>query len=239
MGTLDGLRASGGDDLAGGGVAGDRHEANRRVTRQCVADDRAPTGHDVEHTWRKDVRRQVGQAKRRERSDLRRLDDRGVPGRQGRSELPDGHHQWVVPRADADGDAQRLPADHGGEAPLVLSGRLAFLAAGSAGEKAQAIGYEGDVGLGDRYGLSDIDGLEPGELGCIGVDGVGELKEHGAALFWRCVEPDLVVGLLCRAYCTLDVLLAGDGNFGNDLSGCRVDVIIGLASGRVRPIRRR
>ena len=164
------------------------------------------TGHDVEDSCGKDVRSQVGHPKRGKRRDLRRLDDRGIAGRQGRAELPDRHHQRVVPGADTDGDAQGLPADHAREAPLVLSGGLAFLAAGGAGKKAQTVGYERDVRLGDRDRLADVDGLEPGELGCIGVDGVGQLEEHGAALFGRRVEPDLVVGLLRRVHRTLDVL---------------------------------
>src|ERR1017187_8451326 len=73
------------------------------------------------------------------------------------------------------------------------------------------------------------------KLGCIGVDGVGELEEHGAALFRRRVEPDLVVGSLRRAHRTFDVLLAGDGNLGYRLPGCRVDVVICLALGGIHP----
>ena len=236
MGALNGLGTCGGDDLTRRGVAGDRDEADRRVAREGVADDRAATGHHVEHTCGEDVGCQLGQAKRGERCDLRRLDDRGIAGGQGRAELPDGHHQGVVPRADADGDAQWLPADHGGEAPLVLPGRLALLTAGSAGEKAQAVGHERDVALRDRDRLADIDGFEPGKLGCIGVDGIGEPEEHGAALFGRCVEPDLVVGPLRRAHRTSDILRAGDGNLGDRLAGGRVDVVICLAFGGIHPL---
>src|SRR5213593_2990897 len=80
-------------ELAGGRVAGDRDERNVRMAAQGGAHDRAAAGDDADHAGREDVVRQLGQPKRRLGRELRRLEDRHVPGRERRGHLPDGHHQ--------------------------------------------------------------------------------------------------------------------------------------------------
>ena len=58
-----------------------------------------------------------------ERRLLGRLQHLDVAGRERRRELPDGHHQRVVPRRDPADDPERLAANHRGVAAHVLAAR--------------------------------------------------------------------------------------------------------------------
>ena len=89
-------------------AAGDRHHGDVGVL------DRAPrrrrlalTAHHVEHAGGQHVGGQLGEAQRRVRRELRRLQHDGVAGRQRRTELPGGHVQRVVPGADRGDHAER------------------------------------------------------------------------------------------------------------------------------------
>ena len=90
--------------------------------------DEATTGvavaaHDVEHARRQELLRQLGQQRRGRRRGVARLEDDGVARRQRRGDLPDHHHQRVVPRRDLADDADRLTPDVGGVVLHVLAGR--------------------------------------------------------------------------------------------------------------------
>ena len=60
----------------------------------------------------KDLARVVGEHQRRDRRLLRGLENRGVPGGERGADLPDAHHERVVPRRDLADDANRLAAEH-------------------------------------------------------------------------------------------------------------------------------
>ena len=122
------------------------------------------------------------------------------------------------------------------KSPLVLPGRLALLAAGHARKKAQVVRDEGEITFCSADRLAGVYRLESGKFVGIGVDGVGELQEHRRALFGRGVEPDLVVGLLCRGHGPVDVLFVGDGDLGDHVACGRVDVLASLALRGVHPL---
>ena len=65
-----------------------------------------------------------------------------LPAASAGPELPDRHHQRVVPRADAGDDADRLAPDHRRVALDVLAGGLALEVACGAGEEAEVVGAE-------------------------------------------------------------------------------------------------
>ena len=77
---------------------------------------------------------------RRQRRRLGRLEHDRVAGGERRADLPDRHHQRVVPGRDLADDADRLAADERGVALDVLAGGLALQVAGGAGEEAQVVG---------------------------------------------------------------------------------------------------
>ena len=103
------------------GRARERDRVDVGVPADGLADGRAATGHDVEDARRQTrLGRQLGDAQQAQRRVAGRLDDHGVAGRQGRSELPGGHQGRVVPGDDRADHADRLAHDHG---QRVLAGR--------------------------------------------------------------------------------------------------------------------
>ena len=94
-----------------------------------------------------------------------------LPGRERGRELPDGHHQRVVPRRDPADDAERLAADHRRVAAHVLARALPLEQPRRAGEEAQVV--DADRHLVARVGerLADVRRLDPGEL-------LGVVLEH-------------------------------------------------------------
>ena len=60
----------------------------------------AVTRHNVEHALRQELLSDLGKQQGRSRGGVRRLEHDGVTGCQGRSELPGGHVQRVVPRGN-------------------------------------------------------------------------------------------------------------------------------------------
>ena len=94
---------------------------------------------DVEDALRKDLGDERGELQRRQRRHLRRLQHHRVAGHQRRADLPHRHHQRIVPRRDRADDADRVAADHRGEARQVFRRGACRDDARRAGEEAQAI----------------------------------------------------------------------------------------------------
>ena len=131
------------DQLPGVDVAGERDKPDVGVLDEPLAGRHAIAGHDLQHAVGDDVLRELDEAKQRQRRLLRRLEDLHVAGRERRPELPDRHHQRVVPRADAGDDADRLAPDHRRVALDVLAGRTCPRAvARRAREEAEVVGAE-------------------------------------------------------------------------------------------------
>ena len=78
---------------------------------------------------------QLGQHERGDRRGVGRLEHHGVAGGQGGGDLPDGHHQRVVPRGHLGAHPDRLAPDPGGVAGQVLARRAALEDPGRAGEE--------------------------------------------------------------------------------------------------------
>lgn len=103
---------------------GDRDETEGRVLHQRRSGS-AVAEHDVEHAVRQDALRELRQDQRAARCGVAGLEDDRVAGREGGPDLPQRHHERVVPWSDLTDDADRLTTDVGGETLHVLSGRLA------------------------------------------------------------------------------------------------------------------
>ena len=73
-----------------------------------------------------------------------------LPAASAGRDLPDRHHQRVVPGRDLADHADRLAAHEGGVALHVLAGGAALQAARGAGEEAQVVGHHGDLVARDR-----------------------------------------------------------------------------------------
>ena len=111
-----------------------------------------------------DVGGELGELDRRHGRRRRRLEDDRVAGRQRRADLPDRHHQRVVPRRDLADDADRLAADDRGVALHVLAGRLALEHARAPAKKRRLSTMKGISSLLDGVDrLAGVVGLELGE----------------------------------------------------------------------------
>jgi hypothetical protein len=121
-----------------------------------------------------------------DRGGLSRLqDDRAARG-QRRADLPDRHHQRVVPRRDLADHAHRLAPDDRGAALHVLARRRALHGAAGAGEEAQVVRAERDLVVQEGLAwLAGVRGLEIGDLLGVLLDQVRELEQRRAALAGR------------------------------------------------------
>ena len=150
----------------------------------------APPLYDVEHARRKPGRGgQLREAVRGERRDLARLGDHGVPGGEGRCNLPGEEVERQVPGRDASHDAPRpskgvvhpLLAEVE-EFPVFLSNRI--------GEETEVCGGSRNLEItseGERLPL--VSRFQPGQLIAIGVDRIREGMQHGGSLVDRSATP--------------------------------------------------
>ena len=224
---MDALQRVGGgarDDLPRLDVAGQRDEANVRVRDEPLAGRDTVARDDVQHARGQHVGGELGEAKQRERRLLGRLQHLRVPGGERRSELPDGHHQRVVPRRDPGDDPERLAADHRRVAAHVLARALALEQARRAREEAQVVDAHRDLvaRVGER--LADVRRLDPGELLGVLLQHPREREQRLGALARRRVEP-LRQRRLRGGDCGVDLLDAAVRHRPDDLLGRRVENI--------------
>ena len=134
----------------------------------------AVAGDDVEDAGGEDLGGELDEAEDRERRLLGGLQHLDVPGRERGRELPDRHHQRVVPRRDPRDDPDRLPAQERRVAAHVLARGLAVEHARRAGEEADVVGAHRHLvaRVGER--LADVRRLELRELLRVLVERVGE-----------------------------------------------------------------
>ncbi len=169
---------------------------------------------------------------------LGRLQDDAVAGGERRRELPHRHQDGEVPRDDLADDAERL-VEVVGDGRLVDLGERAFLRADAAGEVAEVIDGERQVGghrLADR--LAVVDRLDGGELGEVRLHAVGDLEQDGGAGGRRRLAPG-VGGGVRGVERLLDVLGGRAGDLADDLAADRRAVLEVLALAPAAPTRRR
>ena len=130
------------DQLSRRRVARERDERDRRMAHERVADRLAVAGHDLEHARREDLLGELDEAEHRQRRLLGGLDDLDIARGERRAHLPDRHEEWVVPRADARHDPERLAPNERRVALDVLRRRLALEVPRRAGEEAEVVRHD-------------------------------------------------------------------------------------------------
>ena len=198
------------------------------------ADGLTVAGDHVQHARREDLPGQLGEAQRRQRRLLRRLDDLYVPSRERRADLPDGHHQRVVPGCDPSDDPHRLAADHRGVAAHVLAGRLALEHPRRAREEAQVVRRDGHLVARVRKRLADVLRLQLGQLFGVVLDRGCELEQRLGALARSGLEPLGQRGLR-RLDGAVDVGLRPARDLGDRLARGGVQHLHRAALDRVHP----
>ena len=170
-----------------------------------------------------------------ERAQGGRLEDHHVAGGEGGTGLPRRHEHRVVPRRDADGDADGLAHHHAHGLARHLE-RLAVLVLDHAGVQLEGVRRVLHVHARLLEELAHLQALEPGELlGALAEERRGSVQHlgalHGLHLRPRTVVERLTGGadrLLGVGYAALRY--AGDHFFGG-----RIGHLVGLSAGRVRP----
>src|SRR5829696_7478400 len=218
--------------LAGANAAGDRDHGRGLVRDQpgpglAVADDHVhdAVGQELAH--------QLGHPHGGDRGGVARLEDDRVAGRERRGELPDGHHERVVPGGDLGADPDRLAPDHRGVPGHVLAGGQPVEHARGAGEEADLVDRRRHLLVhGELERLAGVLALQPDQfLGPV-LEGVGDLQQGPAALGGGGVAP-LLEAALGRLHGRVDVGLARSRDLGELLAGGGVDQGGGAPVGRV------
>ena len=231
---LQGVRRVLGDPLAGRRRARQRDHVDLGMRHQRRARGIAMAADEVHDAGRIDLGRQLGQdLERRHRGGLGRLQDEGAAGGERGADLPDGHHQRVVPGGDLPHHAGRLATDVGGVVLHVLARGAPFHRPSGSGEEAELIHHRRDLLVEHRLPrLAGVPGLPVGDLLGPLLERVGELQQQLLALRRRRVLPGLE-RLARRLHGPVDVLLGGDGRVRDHLAGRGVDHVLGLALGRI------
>jgi ParB family chromosome partitioning protein len=223
------------DLLARRHVAGERDHAHVRVADDARAHRLAVAGDHVQDSGGKDLLGQLGHAQRGERCLLGGLEHDDVAGGERGPDLPDGHHQWVVPRRDLADDPYRLAADHGRVAAHVLAGRASLEHPGGAREEAEVVGRDRDLVASRGHRLADVLRLELRQLLGVRVQRVRELEQYLRALAGSRLQP-FGQGRLCRLDRPIDVGLSALRHFGDRLARSRVEDLGASALCRVDPL---
>ena len=169
----------------------------------------------------------------RQRRLLGRLEHDAVAGGECRGQLPRRHQDREVPRNDLPDDAERL-VEVIGDGRLVDLRQRAFLRADAAGEVAEVVDGERQVGghrLADR--LAVVDRLDGGQGRQVVLDAVGDLEQHGGAGGGSRLAPG-VGGGVGGVERLVDVLGGRAGDLADELAADRRAVleILALASAR-------
>ena len=178
------------DLLAGRHVTGQGHHRHVGVAHESGAGGLAVPEDYVEDAVRKVLGADLGQPRGRQRRLLGRLQHDRVAGRERRTDLPDRHHQRVVPGRYLSHDADRLPPDHRRVALHVLTRSASLERARRAREEAQVVDEERHLLVPHRLDrLAHVERLELRELVGLLLEGVGDPQEGQRPLAGRCLGP--------------------------------------------------
>ena len=204
--------------LADFGRAGERDHVDIAVEREGSADGLAEPRQYVEDAVRETgLGRQGREADGRERGLFGGLQDDGIAGQQGGSDLPGRDDQRVVPGHDRGHDTERLAPQHGG---VVRADRRQFVdeLVGHLAVILDAIGREGHI---DREGiadhLADVERFEQRQLVEVLADQRREAQHHGFPGRRRDVTPAAVLeGTPGAGHGRIDIGVRVLGHLGDD-----------------------
>ena len=214
----------------GGAGEGDLGDALARG--QCFAGFPAVAVHHVEHPRRQQVADAFEQHVDAQRGLLGRFEHHAVAGGQRRGELPGGHQDREVPRDDLPHHAQRL-VEMVGRRVFVDLGAGAFLGTDAAGEVAEVVGGQRDIGV-ERlaHRLAVVPGLGDGEHLQVLLDTVGDLQQDQRTSLHAGLAPGIGGGM-GGVQRLLDVGGVGARKLGDGLAVDRGKVGEVLTAGRL------
>ena len=176
-----------------------------------------------------------GQLEDRPGSGRGRLDHGAVACGEGRSDLPGRHQEREVERDDLADYAERL-VEVVGDGVFVDFGRATFERAGGAGEVAEVVDGQWDVGgqsLAHR--LAVLPRLGHGQHLEVGLDGVGDGVEDGGPLGQRRLAPG-VLGRVSGVKGQLHIFRSRTGDLAEGFAVYRTDIFHVLTLDRCHPL---
>ena len=219
------------DGTANKGRTSEGDLVNVHVAGDGSSSDTAQAGDDVNDTRREaSFLDQLGGVETGERSLLGGLDDNGVTGSNGGTDLPGPHEDREVPGDDLTADTNGLVAGVGQSLRVGVDG-LAGNLVGPAAVVAQAVGGVGNVHLGHGHGLTIVKSLDGSESVTVALEEVGQLSEHTATLGGGHLAPGALEGFTGGGDGNVDILLVGLVNGSDGLLVGRVNGLEGLALG--------
>ena len=222
------------DQLPGRALARERDERDIGMLHQRVAGILAESVHEVEDALRQprlfeDPRPQ----RRRQGSELGRLQHDRVAGREGGAELPRLEHERRVPRRDEPRDADRLAVDVVDLAARHLVG-VVGLRHDQVGEEPEVLGRAPRLPERLRDRQARVEALELGEPGIPRLDDVGDAVQDPGALARQHPGPRSLGERAPRSRDgPVDVGLLAGGGLQVDLVRDRVEHVERVAVGRV------
>jgi hypothetical protein len=233
---LEGVRGGAQDGLADLEAARERDLVHVAMRHQRSARGLPEAGDDVHHSgWDAAVREGPGQAEESQRRLLRGLDHARAARAEGGRDLPGGHEQRVVPGNDLPGHAHRLLE---GEGQRVVGNGQDFTVdlGGQAAVVLEAGGGVVDIELRLDDRLAGVQGLQLGELGASGADGLRDAEEDAATLLGGGIAPAAFERGPRRADRPIHVFRPRIRHLGDDLVRGRVADFQGAARGRCDPL---
>ena len=228
MDALERVRRGACDPLPRGDAASQRDHCDVGVRDDARADRIAGAGDHVQDARWEDLGGELGEPQRAQRGDLRRLEHDHVPRGERRRDLPDRHHQGVVPGRDLADDADRFAAHERRVAGLVLPRGRGVRRSRRTGEESELIRADRQLLGRQRTRLADVGRLERRQLAGVAVDRVGERQQRLHSPTGRRVTPAEPCGP-GRAHCAIDVGLRALGHAADRLPVRRIDDFAGAA----------
>ena len=183
-------------------------------------------GDDVEGARREELGGDLGEQEGGLRRGVTRLEDDRVARSQSGGDLPDRHHEGVVPGRHLTDDTDRLAADPRGVALHVLAGRAPLEDPGGPGEEADLIDRGRDLlARGEGMRLAGVLSLEAHEVISALLDGVGQFEQGLLALAGGRAAP-FGKGGVSGGIRRIDVFGHAHGRGGDDRARGRVDDVL-------------
>lgn len=223
-----GLGGSLQDGAANQGRTSESNLVNIHVAGDSGTSNTAKAGDDVNDTGREaSLNNQLGGVETRQRSLLSGLNDNGVTGGDGGTNLPGPHQDGEVPGDNLTANTDGLVAGVG-ESLGVGVDSLTVDLVGPATVVAQAAGGVGNINLGHGDGLTVVESLDGGKGLHITLEQIGQLSEHTATVRGGHTVPGTLEGSASGLDGDVDILLGSLVDGGDNLLIGRVEGLEGL-----------
>ena len=209
------IGGGGSEDMsAGGDAARERNHSDKGMGDEGLARGGTSPRDNIGYSRWKDLSQDATEIESGEGSDFRCFEDNGISRREGRSEFPCGHHQWVVPWNNRADDSNWIATEHRGVPCHVFSGGGAGGATGGSSKESKAVTGGGNlIGKKEVARFAAVAAFKIGVLFRVGVDCIGNFKKKVGTFSWGGAAPSDEC-FFCSVDSLIDLLGRSFWNFG-------------------------